>query len=208
MRASRFARRTAVVAAVGIPSLALVAWALLRPPGAPPDYAGPRPEIAEGELIAHTEEVVVAVPLDRYAAWAATASLESHLRGTSRLPAVARTEELSGAWGEPGARRRVVLSDGHQVAEEILANEPPSRFRYEVWGFTNFGRFLTDYAVGEFRISGEGDTTRVRWTYAFHPRSRLAAPLLSRFVDSVWTEFMRTSLETIRREAEASAAPS
>jgi len=183
--------------------IALAVW-VLRPPSTPPDYTGPRPEIATEGLIGHTEEIAVDVPLDRYAAWVASAPLEAQRRATGRLPAVVRTEVISGTWGEPGARRRVVLEDGHQLVEEVLENDPPGHFRYEVWGYTNFGKLLTDYAVGEFRAVAEGDKTRVTWTYAFHPRSRLSKSALSRFVATEWATFMRTSLETIRTAAEAS----
>jgi hypothetical protein len=113
---------------------------------------------------------------------------------------------IQGTWGEVGARRRVIRKDGNQTLEEILEHKRPTLFRYEVWAFTDRARILTNYAVGEFRFTEVPDGTAVKWTYSFHRMSLFAAPLLSRIVQTDFAEFMRSTLETMKQEAERSYA--
>jgi len=155
---------------------------LLAPPSSPPEYTGVRPNIATDGYITHVEEIVINLPIDQYKTWSDSAPLEDLLPGASGIPRVVRTEMIQGTWNEQGARRRVVLEDGHYTAEEVLINEE-GLFSYQVWDYTNFARFAVDYAVGEFRLKAIGDNvTHVTWTYSFYPQSGLIEPLLSNFV--------------------------
>ncbi len=162
----------------------------------------PRPSLDKHGFIAHTEEIVIEVPLKRFDEWSWSTSLDSVLKGTKRISRVVRTEIIEGTWGEVGARRRVIMEDGNEAVEEILENVRPTLFRYQVWGFTNRGRILTNYAIGEFRYSEDSGKTKVKWTYSFHRRFLLAAPFLSRFVKTDFSEFMRNALQTIKQKAE------
>jgi NAD(P)-dependent dehydrogenase (short-subunit alcohol dehydrogenase family) len=158
---------------------------LLAPPQTPPTFTSGRPMVANDGFVTHTEEILIDVPLDQYNAWSTNRPLESVLPAVEGIPRVLRTEAVQGTWDAVGARRRVVLEDGHYAAEEAIANDKPALFRYQVWGYTNVVRFLTDYAIGEFRLEDASGKTRVIWTYAFHARSTLTRPFLSNFVTSI-----------------------
>lgn len=189
-----------IVAAIG--ALALGVARFLAPPDVPPEYRGQRPEpIADGH-ITHRESILIDVPVGRYMEWVTGTSLEDVLQGSDDVPSVVRTEPVMGTWGEVGARRRVVLDDGHYVTEEILENDQPRIFRYEVWGYTNAGRLMIEYAVGEFKVDDEDGQTLVTWTYSFHPTVGIARPVLSSFVEGTWADFMRSVLTTYKVEAE------
>jgi hypothetical protein len=204
----------ATVAALGIGAMA-VARRLLAPPRTPPAFDGPRPQPAESGYISHTESILIGAPPVEFRDWAHRTELEDLGLESERLPSVVRTEMIRGSWdpdhARVGARRRVVLDDGHFAAEEILVDEA-DRFRYIVWGYTNYGRLMIDHAIGEFHYDEEeGAKTAVTWTYSFLPRSALARPALSWFVRSIWAELMRNTLQAMRaggeRHAQAAARP-
>jgi hypothetical protein len=127
---------------------------------------------------------------------------------SENLPSVTRTEVIRGSWDpdqdRAGARRRVVLDDGHFAAEEVLLDQPEV-FRYLVWGYTNYARLMIDHAVGEFTYQDEGGKTRLTWTYSFRPRSAMVRPFLSRFVSGTWADLMRRTLQVMREGGERHA---
>ena len=171
-------------------------------PPEPPDPNGTRPLLDQGGFVRHTEEITVQVPIQFLDQWRRSKPLETTLRGTQKIAGVARTEMIQGTWGEVGARRRVIRKDGNQTLEEVLESRQPTLFRYEVWGFTDRARLLTNYAVGEFQSREVPGGTAVKWTYSFHRTSLLAAPLLSWIVGTDFAEFMRSALQTMKQEAE------
>ncbi len=167
-----------------------------------PDPNAPRPPVDQRGFVRHTETTVVHVPMDALTKWRRSVSLESILHGTKRIPGVDHTVMIRGVWDETGARRRVFLKDGNTTIEEVLVNQRPGLFQYEVWGFTNRARFLTDYAVGEFQYRAVQSGTEVQWTYSFHKRSWLMTPVVSWVVQNDFAEFMRSTLQTMKESAE------
>ncbi len=198
-------RLASLASLAGVASLA--AACASPPPVTPPDYSGPRPELVEAGWISHRAEVVIDTPLSFYDAWRQEVPLSEVLPGAPGIPAVAGTEVISGDWDAVGARRRVILADGHQAVEEVLANDGPALFRYQVWGFTSPAGRFADYAVGEFRLAEAGtERTRVTWTYAFDPSSPLARVPLWLFVQTQFRPFMETGLERMKAGTEAAWA--
>lgn len=167
-----------------------------------PDPKAARPLVDQSGFVRHTETIVVHVPMDALTKWRRSVSLESILHGTKRIPGVDHTVMIHGVWDETGARRRVFLKGGNTTTEEVLVNQRPALFRYEVWGFANWARFLTDYAVGEFQFHEVPGGTEVRWTYSFHKRSWLMTPVVSWVVQNDFAEFMRSALQTMKEAAE------
>lgn len=184
--------------------LAILIIGCASSPAAPLDPKSAKPLLDQDGFVSHTEIVTVHVPMEFLHEWRRKSSgrLESTLRGTNKIAGVARTEMLQGSWPEPGARRRVVRKDGNQSLEEALENTWPTSFRYEVWGFTDRERILTNYLVGEFQHHEVPGGTEVKWTYSFHRRTLLAAPFLSMVVNSRVPEFMRAALQNMKQQAE------
>lgn len=108
----------------------------LAPPHTPPAYTGPRPEPAEDGYLSHTETIRIDAPTDTFRRWVNHTDLSELLVKSGNLPRVARTEAIGGTFDpdqdRTGARRRVVLDDGHFTAEEVLV-DTPEVFRYLVW---------------------------------------------------------------------------
>jgi hypothetical protein len=162
----------------------LVAFALLlfcavrlciaATPCAPPlgFHDAPHPAIAAAEqLVSHTEEIVISRPLSVVSA-AMDKPLDKTIRKSDSLPGVSGDYMLTkGAFGGPGSRHIVCLTDGGSTEEEALEREDSptsSHFRYIVWNYSTPKAKPIAYGVGEFRIV-QLDTghTRITWTYSF-----------------------------------------
>ncbi len=157
-----------------------------------------------------TATIDVPVPLAALSRWfaqAGMADLATFTSGTAGVPGVVRTETLSGSWGRPGDRRRIVFADGNSAIEEILEIGPQG-FRYEVWNLTNdTGRFIT-YALGEFAMSETASGTRIVWTTAFQPKAQPPDGWFIRsYVQNDFTAFMQAGLAAMGRRAVADLAP-
>lgn len=193
------------------------AWAgarrILRPPSVPPEFEDPRPDPAQSGYVSHTESALIEVPVEYYRRWVNSdeVDLSDLIQGSEGLPSVVGTRVLRGSFelgdDRVGARRRVELSDGHFVAEEVL-EDTPRNFRYMIWGFTSYQRLAVDHAVAEFVFEDRGEKTQLTWTYSFHPRSGLLRPFVAKFVNGVWVDLMRKAIEGMRTGAEASLASS
>ncbi len=173
--------------------------------GRAPDAKQTRPPIDESGFVSHTETITVDVPMQFLYEWrgASSGHLENTLRGTDNIAGVSRTEMIQGTWPMVGARRRVIRKDGNQSLEEVVENTRPTSFRYEVWGFTDNARILTNYLVGEFQHREVPGGTEVKWTYSFHRRSLLAHPFLAIEVRRRVPDFMRSALQNMKQQVEA-----
>jgi hypothetical protein len=128
------------------------------------------------------------------------------LRSSSATePGPVRSEALIGSWIDVGDRRRVIFADGSSALEEITSDELPQRFQYEVWNLTNdTGRYIT-YALSDFRFTGSGRVTHIRWEYSFRRRGLPDGMFISRFVHEDVRQFMEATLRAM--QVQALAAP-
>lgn len=170
-----------------------------------PDAPPPPPLRTKG-LVSHTERIRIGMTLEAFWPWFVRAPLERVLPGGGGLPTVTgTTHQTRTPWGEAGARRRVHLSDGSSVIEGVLEATPPTRLRYQVWGFGGPARLLLDHAQGRFDFvpdDADGVGTQVAWTYAFAPRSPLLRPVVALFAHRRFAVFMRSGLAAMRAAAE------
>jgi hypothetical protein len=119
------------------------------------------------------------------------------------IPGVRGTRALTGPWDTPGSRRTVVLGDGHTAREQVLEWRRPARFRYQVDHVSGpFGK-LFEYAVGTWDFSTAPPGSRLRWTYAFHAPSPVAAALLSAVVPLAWARYMAQCADLCVARAQA-----
>jgi len=119
------------------------------------------------------------------------------LQAAAPIPGVAGIDMLDGAVLETGARRRVRLSDGSTLREEVIALDRPRRHAYR-WLDAPASPldWLVRAAVGDWTFSGDGDRTRVDWTYTFTLTSPLAWPLATA-VAWLFGRWMQQSLDRI-----------
>ena len=136
----------------------------------------PHPEVAPVEqLVSHTEEIVVAKPIDRVLSQSQQTPLKQAIKKSDSLPGVAGEHLLTGgAFGQAGSRRLVCLTDGTSTEEQVLLrnqSKTHAEFRYVVWNYTTEKARPILYGVGEFVWTDLGNgTTRVKWTYSFQLR--------------------------------------
>lgn len=185
-------------------NLLVTGLAMAARPAPAPDTPLPTIDPDEKLRIAQHEVVIEASVAETYAWWRQRTLSELAVE-TDIIPSVERTEFLRGdEWQGVGTRRRVHLSDGSTATEEILADEGPARFRYQVFGYTSSAARFVEYAVGEFRLSAtEDDYTRVVWTYKFRPRTLLGRMFLGGWVKRNWSPWMEGYLANLKRGAEA-----
>ena len=133
----------------------------------------PSPEIEPGgQLVSHTEEIVVDRPLVHVLHVEATTKLEDTINRKSPLPGVSGTFDLTpGGFGQEGSRRLTCLTDGSSLVEQVLLNkrdQKTAEFRYVVWNYTSTSARAVRYGIGHFVRTDLGDgRTHVRWTYSF-----------------------------------------
>jgi hypothetical protein len=165
------------------------------------------------KLAWHQEQVTIPLPPPEVNARLDGVPLESLVQGTGRIPAVVGTEALNDVpFPSPGARRRVMLADGNTAVEEVIENRPDGYFSYKVWAYTLRAARPIEYGKGEFWYlpADHGQATIVRWRYSFKLRGDrfpgVLGPLgrflfTKLFLDRVYAEFMKSSINAIEQHA-------
>lgn len=138
-------------------------------------------------------------------ALASGARLPVFIRPAGPLPGVARIEGVAD-WARPGETRRLLLTDGSSLNEELTAIDRDRSFAYRAMGFSGpFGALVRE-GRGEWVFSQSPGGVGVVWSYAFTPRGPLAAPLLELIVRLLWPGYMRAALARLKAEAEKDGA--
>ena len=125
--------------------------------------------------------------------------------GYGPIPGVAGGKVHEGPWDHPGAYRTVHLKGGGTASEEITDIRRPGYFSYRVGDFSIAARHVVAAARGEWWFETRGDSTLVRWTYTFEPRSLPRAPLAFAFARLLWKECMGRAMREAKAQAEAAA---
>lgn len=110
---------------------------------------------------------------------------------------------FDGNWPDPGATRRVELSDGHFLLERVLSNTPGA-FEYQVWGLTSAAGRNVEHIHGIQAFEPlSGSETRMTWTYKVKPDAGFKRPFVQRFVNREVTPFLEGGLGRLKVRAEA-----
>jgi len=97
---------------------------------------------------------------------------------TLLVPGVVRSEPLPGsAESGVGSRRRLTLTDGSSMDEEVLAFERPVEHSYRWLKPPPMPiALIVRSAAGSWRFTPEGAGTRIHWSYRFELSSPLVLP--------------------------------
>ncbi len=182
----------------------------IPPPSVPPEYQENAPELKTSGHVVHTTSAEFNAPKAEIIAWISDGSkLVSAMEETDQIKKPIDITYLHGDWPDPGAVRRVEMSDGHYVLERVIENDLPHYFSYQIWNFTaSAGRNL-DYAFGEqkWMDSQEGGTELI-WSYSVMPNARIKEPFVASFVRKNVGPFMDNALLKVKAQAdEAFPAP-
>jgi hypothetical protein len=104
------------------------------------------------------------------------------------------------AGGEPkvGARRRIELTDGSVMGEELLAFERPLRHAYRWTDPPALPlSLLVRRGTGDWTFTPEAGGTRIAWSYRFELTSPLAWPLAA-LVALLFRRWMAQGLAELR----------
>ena len=125
--------------------------------------------------------------------------------GYGPVPGVLGGEIHEGPWDHPGAYRTVHLEGGGTAREEITAILRPGYFSYRVSDFSIAAKHVVAAARGEWWFEPRWDSTLVRWTYTFEPRSLPRAPLAFAFARLLWRGYMERAMREAKAQAEAAS---
>lgn len=153
-------------------------------------------ETAAQEVMCGSQESVWAVVTD-------LTRFPSFFDGFLVIPSVEKIDVL---YEEPvaGGMRKVHNSDGSVLEEEILVFAAPVEHRYRLCGgFTIPFSWMIHGAQATWICSKVSDTqTSVSWTYRFHIRSRILAPLTYVVVKLFFTRAMSLCLKSMAKVCE------
>lgn len=120
----------------------------------------------------------------------AVRELPALLQKYGPIPGVDHIEMLEGAQPVTGARRRVTMTDGSVIQEEILELTRPRRHNYRWLNKPKFPfSLIVKTAEADWVFTPESGGTTVEWTYTFTlttplvwPQARLAVALFKRWM--------------------------
>ena len=123
-----------------------------------------------------------------------------HLRARGPVAGVQRAEFFDGHSLKAGDHRRIALTDGSVLDEEILDYAPPALHRYR-WSKGLRGPFalLVRSGTGTWDFSEVEGGTRIDWGYDFALKSALAYPLALPIMP-LFRAWLKRSLESIDEE--------
>jgi hypothetical protein len=107
-------------------------------------------------------------------------------------------DQTGDPWGTVGQSRRIVLSDGGAVTEQLTRVERPTVFAYQLSEVKGPLKAFVSTIAGEWRFETAGTGTRITWTWVLEPASsvsRYALPVLAR----LWRGYARQALEEIEK---------
>ncbi len=129
--------------------------------------------------------------------------LTSIFKGYRFLPAVIGTEAQTGNWDTIGQTRTVNLSDGSSAKELLTQYQKPDYFSYVVSDFSGVLGLLITSAVGEWWFDSNDlspNSTLIRWSYTFIPKSLIAIPILWIVNKFLWAGYMRAVMSNVKLE--------
>jgi hypothetical protein len=125
---------------------------------------------------------------------------ERNLRPRGLIAGIDKAKMVEGQVLEQGAWRRITMTDGSVLKEQVLDYDPPTRHRYR-WteGVKPPFSFLVRSGTGCWDFSEVDGGTRIEWSYVFELKSPLAYPLLL-LVVPLFRGWQKQGLEAMRAE--------
>lgn len=144
-------------------------------------------------LVVEQSRKVPATVADAFAATLPLPLPELFRRWYGPIPPIKEVRDQTGEWASVGHTRTVVLTGGGSMREELTEVDPPRAFAYRLTDVTGPLAPLVAHVEGRWQFAPAGSGTTVTWSWAIHPRSRLAAPVLPVF-GWLWKGYARQAL--------------
>ena len=168
----------------------------VTPPAIPPSDVTTFPALSDGGYASTTVTGLYPMGLAETRAWIADGNkIVAEMEPTENIAKPSDIVYLTGDWPEPGATRRVEMTDGHFVLERVLSNTD-DRFEYQIWGLTSAAGRNVEHVHGiqAFEELADG-TTQLTWTYKVKPDAGFKRPFVQRFVNKDITPFLTQAVE-------------
>lgn len=125
---------------------------------------------------------------------------ERHLRPLGPIAGIDKAEMFEGQPLAAGSWRRISMTDGSTLEEEVLDYAPPTLHRYR-WteGIKPPFAWLVKSGTGRWDFTEIDGGTRVDWGYVFELKSPLFYPLLLLIVP-LFRTWLKQGLSSIRSE--------
>ena len=148
-------------------------------------------------------QVVAEYPVPREVMFEKGTSVEALaavLKPVGPIPGVDRAWIVGGGAPKQGSLRRVVLTDGTPLDEEITDWEPPRKHAYNVKGFRGPFGLLVKSAHSQWIYSPIDVGTRISWRYEFELTSPAALPAALPLVKVAMKRLMENTLANLRAQ--------
>ena len=127
-------------------------------------------------------------------------SFAAIFRSAGPIPGVERAWVVGGGPVRQGTLRRVVLTDGTPLDEEVTDFEPPRKVAYTVKGFRGAFGLLVKHARAQWIFSPIDVGTRISWRYEFELTSPAVLPVVLPLVKVAMKGFMDQTLANLRSQ--------
>jgi len=151
--------------------------------------------------ISTAASIVVSKPLEEVFDFCCrNETYEKHLQPRLPVAGVQKCAFFDGHSLKEGDHRRITLTDGSVLDEQILDYAPPTLHRYR-WSTGLKGPFalLVRSGTGTWTFTEVGGGTQIDWSYDFALRSALAYPLALP-VMPLFRSWLKQSLQSIQGE--------
>jgi len=176
----------------------------VAPPSEPPQYTGVAPELTGGKYAVYETERIFNAPLTPLRAFIEDGNkIIAAMEETDNIKKPVDVVVVSGTWPNQGSVRRLEFSDGHYTLEQVLENDFPTLFRYQVWDFTAAAGNNLEYAVGQqaWEVLPDG-RSKLTWTYSLKPNAGYKRFFVQRFVNNDMRPLMENALDVVKAQAD------
>jgi hypothetical protein len=118
------------------------------------------------------------------------------------IPGVERSWVVGGGETKQGTLRRVILTDGTPLDEEVLEFEVPRKHSYRVKGYRGVFASLVKSGEAQWIFSPIDIGTRIVWRYEYELTSPVALPVALPFVKVAFQRYMQAALTRLQHEAQ------
>ncbi len=148
---------------------------------------------------------VIEIDRDREAVWKMATGVDALpdiIRALGPIPGIRKAYVIGGGETRLGAVRRLVMTDGTPLDEEITTFEAPRKLAYTLKGFRGPLAAITERCEGQWVFSPLGNGTRVSWTFTAHLRSPVLAPAGLLVLKVFMKRAMESSLSALKIRAQ------
>lgn len=130
------------------------------------------------------------------------ARLPDWLKKCGPVNGAVKVKVNKGPYSFVGANRTVYFDNGDTIVETLASYNPPVYYSYSVTQFSDFLRYLTNIAYGQWWFQDVGGKTQATWVYTFVPKNIFTKLILGLFATLVYKKFMKQCLQLAKGQIE------